>query len=178
MKALDPARGEIQDLSGWFPPGVQIDDILFDGPVWDDDGGRYDKCADGLWRPACDPQSEGMTMSELVDYIGPDNIRYENSDFPRPGELSYVSLRDRSKYVAVPLKGDPLTLLVVLPTNDAGKTIHADDVQYCTPLVAVPQSDIGSSSPDALDWVCLNRELQPTASDELGACNIDGYEYY
>lgn len=81
------------DLSGWFPPGVRIEGILFDGPVWDD-GDRYDKCADGRWRSAFDSHSEGMTMSELADCIGPGDIRYENSDFPRPGELSYVSLRD------------------------------------------------------------------------------------
>lgn len=177
MKALDPARDEIQNLSGWFPLGVRAKDALFDGPVWDDDENRYDKCADGLWRPALDPQSEGMTMSELVDYIGPGNIRYEISDFPRPGELSYVALRDRRQYVVVPLPREPLNLLVVLPTNEAGETIHADDVAHCTPLVAVPQSDL-DSSPDALDWVCLNHWLQPTASDELGVYDIDEYEYY
>lgn len=41
MKALDPAKGEIQDL---LPPGVRIEDILFDGPVWDND-----KHSDVLW---------------------------------------------------------------------------------------------------------------------------------
>lgn len=74
MKALDPAKGEIQDISGWFSHGVRIKDTLFDGPVWDDDGDRYGKCADGSWRPAFDPDGDGMTMSELVDYIGPGNI--------------------------------------------------------------------------------------------------------
>ena len=72
-----------------------------------------------------------MAMSELVDCIGPGDICSDNTDFPRPRELSYVPLRDQSDCAIVPLPENPLQLLVVLPTKEAGKTIHADDVQHC-----------------------------------------------
>lgn len=43
--------------------------------------------------------------------------------------------------MVVPLKRNTHPeFLVVLPTDYAGKTIRADDIRYCTPLVAVPQS--------------------------------------
>lgn len=89
-----------------------------------------------------------------------------DDDYPRPGELSLVTTIDNLHYVATPMHGEPNQLLVILPPEDAGYIFDADVVQFCTPLVAMPQqfADIGGN---AKDWLYENQELQPEAAKEL-----------
>lgn len=134
-----------------------------DGPVWDGDGDRYDRRADGLWYPPYG-SNIGMTWRRLLAFS--DGLTDENDDCPRPGELSRVTTTDNICYVVTPLHGEPNQLLVVLPPEDTGYVFRSDIVQFCTPLVAVPRQ-YADLSGNAKEWLYENQELQPNAAEEL-----------
>ena len=134
-----------------------------EGPVWDQDGDRYDRRGDGLWYPSYDPET-GLSWRQLLAFS--DGLTDENDDYPRPGELSRVTTIDNLHYVVTPLQGEPNQLLVVLPPEDAGDVISADVVRFCTPLVAVPQQ-CADLNGNVRDWLYDNQELQPKAAGEL-----------
>lgn len=133
------------------------------GPVWDDDGDRYDCRDDGLWYSEYNSEV-GMTWRRLVAFAR--KLTDENSDYPNIGELSLVTTIDRCRYIVSPLPLDRNRLVVVLPPEDAGYEFSADDVQFCTPLVAVPQQ-YADLSGNAIDWLYENQGIQPNAAQEL-----------
>lgn len=134
-----------------------------EGPVWDQDGDRYDRRGDRLWYPEYDPEV-GIPWRCLVAITS--ELTDVNSDYPNIGELSRVTTIDRHQYVISPHTADRNRLIVVLPPEDAGDEISADIVQFCTPLVAVPQS-YADLSGNAKEWLYENQELQPNAAKEL-----------
>lgn len=134
-----------------------------EGPVWDQDGDRYDRRGDGLWYPEYDPDV-GMPWRALVAFAS--ELTDENSGYPNIGELSRVTTIDGYHYVVSPRIRDRNRLVVVLPPEDAGDEVSADVVHFCTPLVAVPQQ-YADLSGNAIDWLYDNQELQPNAAKEL-----------
>lgn len=134
-----------------------------EGPVWDQDGDRYDRHVDGLWYPEYDPEV-GVPWRHLAAFT--DELTDENSDCPNVGELSMVTTIDGYRYVISPHTTDRNRLVVVLPPEDAGDGVSADVVRFCTPLVAVPQQ-YADFSENAKEWLFDNQELQPNAAKEL-----------
>ena len=134
-----------------------------EGPVWDDDGDRYDRRDDGMWYPSYG-SNIGMTRRRLLAFS--DGLTDENDDYPRPGELSAVTTIDNIHYIVTPLHGEPNQLLVVLPPEESGYIFSTDIVQFCTPLVAVPQQ-FADLDGNAKDWLYNNQEFQPKAAKEL-----------
>lgn len=134
-----------------------------EGPVWDQDGDRYDRRGDGLWYQEYDTEV-GMSWRRLVAFTS--ELTDENSDYPNIGELSLVTTLDGCRYVVSPHITDRNSLVVVLPPEDAGYEISSDVVQFCTPLVAVPQQCVDLPG-NAKDWLYENQELQPNAAKEL-----------
>lgn len=131
--------------------------------MWDQEGDRYDRRRDGLWYPEYDSEV-GMTWRRLVAFA--DELTDENSGYPNIGELSLVTTLDRHHYVISPHTANRNRLVVVLPPEDAGDEVPTDVVQFCTPLVAVPQQ-YADLSGNAKDWLYENQELQPNAAKEL-----------
>lgn len=133
------------------------------GPVWDDDGDRYDRRGDGLWYSEYNSEV-GMTWRRLVAFAR--KLTDENSDYPNIGELSLVTTFGGYRYVVSPHTANRNRLVVVLPPDDAGDEISADIVRFCTPLVAVPQQ-CADLSGNAREWLYENQELQPNVAQEL-----------
>ena len=134
------------------------------GPVWDQDGDRYDRHGDGLWYPSYG-SNVGMTWKRLLAFT--DGLTDENADYPNIGELSLVATIDGHHYIVSPDTADRNRLVVALPPKDAGDVISADVVQFCTPLVAVPQQYADDLSGNSAVWMYENQELQPKAAKEL-----------